>query len=145
MTLSNLINLCVKAGERTYFSQYCWVFQLSGEPERLESWLLGNECGSLRGLCDRWRGWLGETGCWWSGQLCLTVACCFSALSFASSSCFCKAACRDFISSLSSEREVRNAVSTSCSRSQRSPLLCHRMSLLNIPLLRTILHTSENC
>ena len=30
----------------------------------------------------------------------LTVACCFSALSVASSSCFCKAAWRDFISSL---------------------------------------------
>lgn len=62
------------------------------------------------GLCDRWRDWLGETGCWWSSQLCLTVACCFSALSFASSSCFCKAAWRDFISSLSSESEVRNTL-----------------------------------
>lgn len=77
---------------------------------RQESLLLGNERGSLRGLCDRWRGWLEETGCWWSGQLCLTVACCFSALSFASSSCFCKAAWRDFISSLSREREVRNTL-----------------------------------
>lgn len=39
----------------------------------------------------------------------LTVACCFSACSFASSSCFCKAAWRDFISSLSSESEERNS------------------------------------
>lgn len=77
---------------------------------RQENLLLGNERGSLRGLCDRWRAWLEETGCWWSGQLCLTVACCFSALSFASSSCFCKAAWRDFISSLSREREVRNTL-----------------------------------
>lgn len=98
---------CVCGGA---FSRYFWEVQLSGEARRQESWLLGNECGSLRGLCDRWRGWLEETGCWWSGQLCLTVACCFSALSFASSSCFCKAAWRDFISSLSSEKEVRNTL-----------------------------------
>lgn len=62
------------------------------------------------GLCDRWRGWLEETERWWWGHLCLTVACCFSAFSFASSSCFCRAAWRDFISSLSSGREVRNTL-----------------------------------
>lgn len=61
-------------------------------------------------LCDRWRGWLEETEGWWWGHLFLTVACCFSAFSFASSSCFCRAAWRDFISSLSSGREVRNAL-----------------------------------
>lgn len=90
--------------------------------ERRESWLLGNERGSLRGPCDRWRGWLGEAGCGWSGQLCLTVACCFSALSFASSSCFCKAAWRDFISSLSSEREVRNTLLAHPPYTVRAPL-----------------------
>lgn len=78
--------------------------------DRGGSLLLGNECGSVKAPCDRWQCWLDKTGCWWSGQLCLTVACCFSAFSFASSSCFCKAAWRDFISSLSSEREVRNTL-----------------------------------
>lgn len=112
MPLFNLVNVWVGVGWTVHkaLSCYFWEFQLSGEARSRESWLLANKRGSLRDLCDRWQGRLEKTGCWWSGQLCLTVACCFSALSFASSSCFCKAAWRDFISSLSSEREVRNTL-----------------------------------
>lgn len=117
---------CVGTGETTQSSTSLFFFflefQLSGEARRRESWLLGNERGSRTGPCDRWRGWLGEAGCWWSGQLCLTVACCFSALSFASSSCFCKAAWRDFISSLSSEREARNKTLACPPYTLRAPL-----------------------
>lgn len=70
-------------------------------------WVMSVDNG---GLCDRWQHWLEETGCWRSGQLSLTVACCFSTLSLASSSCFCRAVWRDFISSLSSGREGRNTL-----------------------------------
>lgn len=87
-----------------------WVFQLSGARrwKWKKSWLLGNEHRTPRGLCDRWQARLGGSGCWRSARRRLTVACCFSARSFASSSCFCKAAWRDFISSLSNENEERN-------------------------------------
>lgn len=85
-----------------------WVFQLSGARrwkwEKAGCWVMSTDHRAVCVTGDRpFRRERMLT-------VSLTVACCFSACSFASSSCFCKAAWRDFISSLSSQSEERNSL-----------------------------------
>lgn len=134
---ARLFNFTVSVSEKTWaLSGPFWGFQLGGA--RRWKWKkagrLGNEHGTPSGLCDRWQARLGGTGGWRSARRRLTVACCFSARSFASSSCFCKAAWRDFISSLSSESRERQSVSTS------SSALRNIMAFLNT---RALMHTNQ--